>query len=214
MLDPLTAAPVSAQHASAHAPEWNVATSARTYDTQAEANAGSIAANLKAAATTIREIAADIDLLGNQQVTEELDNRIAYLHGVAEIQAGRGVDRRPTLAVSMGMVGEFGEVEHAALAMIADVAAPLDLVAQVEALRAALALLGDRPAPEADPETVAMLEFIQREVAPRRDPDALLPMLMPQSGSLLGDIATITALDESPEEGIVPELPDWVTGNA
>lgn len=212
MLDPLTAAPVSAQHATAHAPEWVTATAARTYDTQAEANAGSIASNLAAAASTIREIAADPDLLGNPQVTEELDRRLDYLHGVAEILAGRGVDRRAKLNVAMGMGGPFGSDERAAADLIAEVAAPLDLAAQVEALREGLALIGPRPEPEADPETVAMLEFIKREVAPRRDADALLPMLMPSSGSLLGDIATITALDESGDEGIVPQLPGWVTG--
>lgn len=210
MLDPLTAAPVSAQHATAHAPEWVTATAARTYETQAEANAGSIASNLAGAAATIREIAANPDLLGNRQVTEELDNRLDYLHGVAEILAGRGVDRRAKLNVEMGMGGAFGSDERAALDLIADVADPLDLAAQVAQLRAALDVLGPRPEPEVDPETVAMLEWIRAEVAPRRDAESLLPLEMPHTGSLLGDIATIAALDESGDEGIVPELADWV----
>lgn len=204
MIDPLTAAPVSAQHAAAHAPDHKTAESAREYTSQAEAVAASIQANMADAAGYIRKALGNPGLLGDGQFTSELDSRIDFLDQVSEILAGRGIDRRAKLMRQ----GELGDDEREAMKLIKEVAGDLDLASQVVTLRRALGLLGPRPGPEVDPEQVAMLAFIRSKVAPKRDADSLLPLVGLDGGSLLGDLAQLLALDEGGGEAV--ELADFV----
>ena len=220
MIDPITAAPTTAQHAEAHDAYQAIAV-ARAYTTQAEAVAACIASNMGEAAKTIREIAGNLPLLGNRQVMEELDNRLAYLDSIKPLVEGTAEDRRAL--DPMLRQGELGDDEREAMEMLAELAEQEaqrrkdhnamadDVAAQTAKLREALALLGPRPVPEPDPQEVADLAWIRRYVAPLRENGCISDAGLADTGSLVGNLEQILALDEG---GEAPEVPAWVLAGA
>lgn len=83
----------------------------------------------------------------------------------------------------------------------------LDRQGEGIALRAAMALLGERPEAKQDPEMLENLAFIQRYVAPRRNAGCLKPVEMP-AGSAMDNLAAVMALDEGGDGAA--QLPAWV----